>query len=221
MSEPSWDQTKFDQVLDLYLTETSRTRTEAINTKAFYVARKALWFTTKTGEGRIMDELMEYVTVKRQTGWDWQTPVETTAQVTLATAIVQKRKGLYGAELKNAVGALFRVRIRSRAFLASGWLPAIRALAPVATDKNKAFPTDSSVKRLGAAKGSGTIANDQSLAVATIINNAIAKHDKKDSLTRHGGPALQEAFNDETADMLEYLDRKLAPATEKANKGFS
>ena len=219
MADPNWDQTKFDQALDLYLTVCSRERTDAINSKAFFIARKSLWFTTKTSEDRIITELMELVTVTSQQG-----NVSRTAQVPLSVAIVQSRRGkrnepgLYSSELVKAVGALFRLRLRSRAFLASGWLPAIKTLSPVAKDKSKTFPTDNSVKRIGAATGSATIANDASLAVATIINSATAKHDKKDALTRYGGPALNEAFADETADIYEYIDRKLAPATAQANK---
>lgn len=55
--EWQWDQRLFDKTLEEYQKVSSRTFAEIINTKAYYVARKALWFTRKAEVGVIKSQL--------------------------------------------------------------------------------------------------------------------------------------------------------------------
>jgi len=231
MSTASWDQSKFDAALDEYLKVTDRTVTEVLNTKAYYIARKALWFTKRADSGSIAKELGNLVSV---------TSISTRGRLTtrktlnlvgadqhdapLAALIVNKRlgkgHGLYGAAMEKAIRNLLASRMRSIAFLKSGWLPAIRVLSLYAKDKsNDSIPAGNEGARIyGREKGAAYPAVEgTSSIVATIINSAIAAHDKKDALQLFGSKALQTAFDDEAADMESYMARKLEDPTAHAN----
>ncbi len=131
-------------------------------------------------------------------------------------------RGLYGREMRDAIKFLIGIRKRSIGFIASGWLGAIKRLAPYADKIGGADSgTDATIKRLGAYKGTATPAKEGKVMVCTIINNALAKHDKHNSLARHGGKGLELAFAHETASMIEYLRKKMKPDAANANRALA
>src|SRR5436853_2213008 len=118
-----------------------------VNTKAYYISRKASWFTAKTSRAAIADSLGSRAgggRLKLRPGTDTDAP--------LAALIVQSRraakgqKGLYGIEMATAINQLISSRLKSIAFLRSGWLPAIRLLAPLA-DRGGAPPMDTAARQ--------------------------------------------------------------------------
>jgi hypothetical protein len=225
-----WDQSKFEEVLGRYLAETSKSMPEAINQKAYFVARKALWFTKKVERSQIRGELGRNVTIRRTTasgrvvrrrGLELA-PSRANEKISLAKMILAKRYRKRGdwpkdaTEWEKRIRALIGVRERSTAFLKSGWLQAIKFLAGFVTSKSGA-PVDSSAVNYGSNKGSAIAATEANGNIATIVNAAIARHDKKNSLQKYGAKALDLAFYDETQSMIEYLEQKMAKGTARAN----
>jgi hypothetical protein len=234
----TWDQSKFDDALLDYMKVTDKTLTEVLNTKAYYIARKALWFTKKADSGDIDKQLGHLVSVthsvgarmtskkglslvsrtRSRNGKDYEAPY--------AALIINKRrgrkgqKGLYGAEMEQAIRDMLASRRRSIAFLKSGWIPAIRILESFAKDKSKAgVPpgNDGAVSRRD--HGIAYVAQENAAdKVVTIINAAHAQNDKKDALTLYGSRALQVAFDDEAASMEAHIAQKMSDPTDAANK---
>src|SRR5438105_9755152 len=63
----TWDQSAFDAALKDYIAVSRRTVPEVINRKAYFIARKALWFTVKSDPGEIRSRLNRSITVERTT----------------------------------------------------------------------------------------------------------------------------------------------------------
>jgi hypothetical protein len=231
----SWDQTKFDAALEEYLKVTSRTAVDALNTKAYFIARKALWYTEKAKPSNIQGTLGRLVTTRHTTRSGRtvnRRGLELTAardhDAPLAALIINKRRGLAhkpglsGRAMDAAIRELIQSRLRSIAFLKSGWLTAIRLLANFVPSKQGEPVVDTAARQYGNPKGEAQAAvHGQTLAVAIIINGAIARHDKKDALTTFGARALDLAFYDETQSMLQYIEDKLKKDTEKANRALA
>lgn len=206
-----WDQSKFDATLKRYAEVSRKDMVDVINSKAYFVARKALWFTPKADQSKI-SELR--TTPNRHGGL-------------LVAAIVHNRLErklgvgnssfvLSGRAMQDAINRLIAARRRAVAFLKSGWIPAIQGLDPKAKDKHLAAPKVSGVKQVGVPKGAFRSANGSSI-VATITNSAQALSDRKSALEKIGGPALNRAFLDEAASMEKYMEDKLRKAAEQAN----
>jgi hypothetical protein len=212
MSNDGWDQTRFDVVLAEELTHTKRTYVEALNQHAYYIARKALWHTHKADRATIESQLTAQPRYAQ--GLD-----------TLAEAILMARYNAQGgwptsgAEFESAARKLIAARVRSIAFLKSGWIPAIRILETFVTSKSGAAPIDRDAKVYGAEKGSAYPAVDGEQMVARIVNEAVAKGDEGGkALLKWGGEGLDTAFYDEIQRMLDYIERKVREQFEKANE---
>lgn len=226
-----YDQSKFDKTFVEYMKHTSRDLVTAINTKAYYIARKATWFTHKANKGQIRTALGQRITVAHTTK---SGRVVNRKQLQLAHArdhdaplaglIINKRrgkkgeKGLHGKAMAVAIRDLLVARERSVAYTKSGWLPAIKQLALVADNKNPPS-IDTTAKTVGRAKGDAFPARDlHSKSAATIINEAWAKRDSGASaFFKYGSQGLQKAFSDETASMKTYIEGKMNPAADKFN----
>lgn len=238
--EWEWDQRLFDKTLEEYMKVSSKTFQQILNTKAYYVARKALWFTRKADAGAIRSQLgtVRKVTRTVKTGRrgvrrrvttyefeDTHTPMnQRNLEAPLAVLLVVargKRKGLRSpwhgkpraagaAAMTAAIRNLMVARVRAITFLRSGWLPAIDIFSPLADKGDKSPPKDA--KRYGKAKGTGSPATPGFIARASIENYARTLKDPEfTALTRHGSPALQRAFDDEAASMWTYIKSKMDP----------
>ena len=200
----NWDQSQFDRTLTEYMQVTSRTVATVINTKAFYIARRAVIETPRTPAASV-----------RQF-------IDATGGKIVGRLINKRRgergeKGLYGKEMALAVAAVKAARMRSRAFLASGWLSAIKTLEPLA-EKIGAPRKDSGPKQYGGAKGYGIAAHESGHIVQAVLANlATAKWDKGGAQNK-GKAALQRAFDFEVASMISYLNQRLTPDAEAWNR---
>lgn len=229
MITAGWDVSRFESTLREYLRVTSRTLPKVVNTKLYYIARKAVWFTQKADVEHIRSELGRFVTVselnrKGKTVKRRRLVLAPARShnAPLAALIVNKRrgvgKGLYGAAMARAVREMVAARSRSTAFLKSGFLPGVKKLAPFA-DKAGQPAMDSSAKVIGRAKGDGQPANEMDFnPVAFIVNEASALRDRNTALFRVAGKGLEIAFDDETASMLEYIERKMNPDAQDFNR---
>jgi len=216
---------EFTATLNRYKELSKRDPKKICDTKAFFIARRAVIETPKADAVRIKGELgrviskkkqavaMSLRTVKRFSRWGLE------VQVPLAALIINKRlgkgRGLYGAAMTEAIRSLLAARMRSIAFIKSGWLAAIRTLVGLA-DTRGAPRQQSGPVQVGASKGFATPAQDSWRAKTTIGNTASAKHDSQAALIKYGEPALQRAFDAETASMKDYMERKLKETAKAA-----
>ena len=108
-------------------------------------------------------------------------------------------------------------RMRSLAFIKSGFVPGVKALAPFA-DKTGQPATDESAKQIGQAKGEAIPAKESFSPEGQLANFASAKRDIRAALSKYGGEGLQIAFDDEAASMLDYMEKKLRPDADAFNR---
>jgi hypothetical protein len=225
-----WDQSKFDSTLEEYSKVSKRTHAEIVNTKAFYIARKAIWFTPKADSYKMKQQLGGIVTVKAigrkgKMVKRRQLQLVTASQhaAPLAALIVNARRGkqgmpgLYGKEMEKAIREMLAGRAKSVGFLKSGWLEAVHVLAPLVKDKSGASPSDPAARQVGRPKGDATPAQPGDNPSAEIVNLASARRDYKGALIRFGEPALQQAITDEEFSMRDYIDSKMKPDADAFN----
>lgn len=208
----------FRATLTEYRKVSRRDLATILNTKAFYIARGAVRNTVKADRNKIRADLNSPA---YQVDLKGKNPTATDFPP-LAAAIINSRrgkaglKGLYGADMRAAIRSLINARQRSRAFVASGFIAAIKKFFPLAERKSQAPRNDSTVKQYGQAKGSAVVATDASWKMlASITNTASGPRETRDALERYGGPALQQAVNDEVRSMKQYMLDKFSATAKK------
>lgn len=226
----SWDQRAFDEALTMYMKVTKRTVVDVVNTKLFFIARKATLFTHHARASQIQAELGRLVTV-RATTRTGRTVRRRELELTpsrdhaapLAALIVQKRRreagqpGLTGSELESAIRTMIAARLRSVRFLKVGWLWPIRFLEKFAKFKSEGSGQDREARQYGQPKGRAIAATEANGQIGMMENFANAKNDDDNALQRFGEPGLQRAFDEEQASMIQYIEQKMAEPTAAAN----
>lgn len=193
---------EFNRTLVRYSQVSKREWPVIINTKAFYIARRAVVETPAVSAKEVRDF------IKRDDG-------------AIIGKIINKRrgkrgeKGLYGDEMAKMVATVRAARLRSRAFLKSGWLWAIKKLEPYAEKAGAPRIRGTKPKLIGAAKGDAVPARSGWRATAKIVNTVTAAWDKREGAEKYAVPALQRAFAFETQSMKEYMERKLKKLARK------
>lgn len=182
----------------------SRTIPEIVNTKAFFIARRAVVETEKADAGKIRAFFNKGT------------------QAIVGKIINFRRgqrgeKGLYGDEMKEAQAMMKAARLRSVAFIKSGWLPAIKTLSKLVPSKRGAARSEEGdrtgrAKIVGQEKGKAKPATGGWLAKAIITNMADARHDTRNALLVKGGAGLQKAIDYEEKKTREYIEEKLRRA---------
>ncbi len=186
---------EFNRTLGAYMTYSRRDLATILNTKGFFIARRAVIETPKASNKEIRS-------LYRQDGGR------------LLGKMINKRradhgqKGLYGDQMRIAARVIVSARSRSIAFIKSGWLPAIRKLEAFA-ERRGAPRQERGPRQYGREKGDGIPARAATFMRTTIINTASATRDHKEALVRYGLPALKKAFDFEIASMEAYIARKL------------
>ncbi len=117
--------------------------------------------------------------------------------------------------MAKAVAVVLASRLRSRAFLKSGWLWAVKKLEPYA-EKIRARGPIRGTKAIGAAKGDAVPASQGWRVVAKIINTVTAAWDNREGAGTVATPALQRAIDFESKSMLDYIERKLRDGARRA-----
>jgi len=231
MADFRFDHVVFDEAMRRYIEVSRRSPAQICNTKAYYISRKATWFTAKTSRAQISNELASRVSGSRRLSLRPGTRAGN-EDAPLAALIIQKLrgekgvKGLYGDQMTAAINELLGKRLKSLAFLRSGWLPAIRDLKALAVAGGSA-PQMGDTRQFGADQGRAEPAQETDWnAVARIINHA-ASLSKTSRATNFAGfqkigeEGLDRAFADETASMLQYIEDHMRPAAEEFNRRVS
>lgn len=205
---------------------------QILNTKAFYIARGAVRDTYRPSKEQVrkeLEKLFQGQQIKKAMVTRFHTSANRlgqTYQAPLAALIINANRGKRGLpglsweRMKRAIKSFAARKYRSIAFIASGFLPAVKALEPFAERKGSAPPLDREVKQYGAAKGSGLPAaksSERITARAVIVNAANAKGDKTGALEKYGGAGLALAFAREIASMRQYIEQKKQATANKFN----
>jgi hypothetical protein len=225
------EMSEFNRTLKKYRELSSRDPETIANTKAFYIARRATVVTPKANKSKIKRDLLSEITTEikllgqriRITKSGIKRGKFITEKITapLVALIINARRGkkglrgLEGNAMAEASNLLIAIRLKSVAFIKSGWLPAIKALEPLAA-KGRAPNQDRTAETVGAQKGGAMPARGFWKAVATIWNSAEATRDNKRALVTYGGPALQQAVDFEESSMRQYIEDKLKETAKAA-----
>lgn len=194
---------EFDRTLREYAKYSKRDVPVIVNTKAYYIARRAVAETPMADKKEIQDF------IRRDSG-------------KVAGMIINKRrggrgeKGLYGKEMAKSVAAMLAFRIRARAFIKSGWLWAVKKLAPHAEKIGGPSLGRGKPKEAGKPKGGATPATSGWKCVAKILNTVTAAWDNRSGAGDVAQPALERAFEFERKSMLAYMERKQRNAARSA-----
>lgn len=195
---------EFDRTLRKYVETSSRTIPVIVNTKAYYIARRAVAETPMAETKGIRSFFHRNARVP-------------------GMIINKKRgergeKGLYGKEMEMAIKTMLASRLRARAFVKSGWLWAVKKLAPYAERISGPSLGMGRPKAVGKPKGSAEPANTSAgwRCRAKIINTVTAAWDTRNNVENIATPALQRAFNFERQSMIAYMERKLKHAARRS-----
>lgn len=226
---------EFDEALRLYMEYTRRALADVLNKKALFIARGALRLTPSTAAGVITSSLGQIIRHKNRTdmktvraGAVYSNLGGRESEAPLAALIINARRGrnsmpgLWGPEMTAAIAQLISARNRSRAFLKSGWIPAIRALSPLVSQSYGTEGASGRAVQVSRAKGSATPARPGLACKAIIENSASGDHETHEALVKYGAPALQQAFNNEAASMTRWVaDRQFEEAKRVGIKAFA
>lgn len=200
------DTSNFDKALKEYIRNSKKDCQDIVNQKAYWIAIRAIKETYKADKDQIRTTL--------------EGPSDTFPNLTLAEAIVLTRnrqsvkKKMTRAELKREGKKLINQRIRAIGFLKSGWLPAVRILAPKV---NKRYTVGLTRLGKGKDKGGAEPARQSTTSCkATIWSDIIADNNTKAQNYRKIG--LQRALNAEAASMNAYVESKLRKRAEQFNR---
>jgi len=215
------DRSAFTAALRKYVPLSKRTPAEVCNRKAYFISRRALWYTPKADKYKIAEELgslrrgrVKLATRTRYTryGKTYEAPFV----ALILNARAKPGEGLYGARMAEAIKRFLQARMRSIGFLKSGFLGAIRTLAGYVRGTSGAPPVDRSVAANRTLGSAIPAQGDSWSASATIINTASSKHDEKGALLKYAGPALQQAFDEEALSTMEEVEKRLKKAADEA-----
>ena len=229
----TWDQSKFDAALGRYIQTSSRDMVTILNTKAYYIAAKASWYTRKAKPADIRAFMSKYVTVESgrrvnpKTGRmkkfkDYTFASSSSGKAPAIALIINSyrgangKKGLYGKDMYKAMKGEQSRRMRSIAYIVSGWINAMRILEPNAEEKARARAARG-VKLYPVPTGKAIPATESKMMVE-IENWASSKWDKRGGFDAVASAGLQRAFDDEAKDMEKYMMRKQRDAEKAFNE---
>lgn len=220
----------------------------AVTKKAFFVALRAIPATPKKDPSAILRELEKPVTLTAYhsaatenllaatrgagrtsvvpIGWILAAKIVGKTWPEQRMRLGEKNKSGRGNEQRaylSAIAQKFKQivarRKRGAGFLRVGWLSVVKLLGPFVRSRNGAPRVDTKGLQItGAMKGAAQPAKPGWLPTCRIENRAQARSDRKGGLLRYGTPGLQKAFDEETADTVQFLDREIKPEIDQANK---
>jgi hypothetical protein len=209
-----------------YVKVTSRALPQAVNDKLFMVARQALWHTEKADAKDIQKTLGKVTYMGTKGGrrrYRHKLAKASRHDAPLIALIINKRqgqkneKGLFGSEMRAKIQQVIGARMNSIAYIKSGWLPAIQALAQVSTIKAPNVRDDKAARQIGKPKGSATIAKAGDIIQGLIKNEAYSTRDTKGAFMKYGSAGLQRGFDGEAKEMDVYIRRKMEPGANAFN----
>jgi hypothetical protein len=195
------DTKDFDRAINNLVLHSHKSWSEEINKRALNIAFRAAKGTPRASQEKIEADLTKTTVTKNlsKKGRVLKKPKKRYIPSILAYKIVAKRVGLPGLS-HTAMGIAAKKFIGGRkssaGFTAFGWNPAILALGGHGLGSKKA-----SFDKTVAAGGFATKATENTLE-AILVNRA-------PMALKIGSAALQAAIDDEAAEMIDHLEKKL------------
>lgn len=228
-SDFEWQQRVFNETLRRYLPKTSRTLPDALNTKSFFIGRRSVIETPRADKSEIL-ALRERAVIGTGTRNGKAITIRESVSQTRAARIIQARQAkegkdpLKGRELSEEVRKFLGARLRSRAYLASGWLPGIRIMEMAVDPKYRrgAPRNDRTAAVSGRPKGGATPARPGFRCTA-IIENSIGiqglRHSTQTAARdKYAAPALGRSFAYETQSINDYIAARMKPDADEFNR---
>ncbi len=214
---------EFNKVLREIGAQSSRTFPEVVNGQGLALAVRALKFTKKTSAGKIAVDMGQASTRVMSKGKNSKRLKHGVREFsrerqTLAYRIVVKRmldsgKSFTDEDVVNAVKKMTAARIRAAAFIASGWIYAIRTLSKTvgyANAKVARYGKADAARMKGMAKGYAKPATRVwSGVVECEIANTALLHDGGPSPKAIAEQGLALAFVDSIKDMRRHMQEKV------------
>ena len=197
---------EFNETLSRYLKISRRTEEEIVNTKAYFIARRAVVETIKADKGKIR----AFFDAKTQ---------KIVGMIINKARGKRGEKGLYGDEMAEAQAAMKAARLRAVGFMKSGFIWAIKKLEPYVKSRRGAARSEAgSAKIYGRPKGDAVPAKQSRFVVVAIVRHFA---ESKRSTTPEPGekfvkPALQRAIDFESASMQKYIEDKMRTAANES-----
>ena len=222
---------EFSRTLAKYLELNKRDAAFLVNSKAWMIARGAARYTRRADYASIARELgVELRTIQKgrragtlTMGKKAKFIDNTSGGISLAELIIIMRLRAKGRlketdreGIKKMAQRMVGARARSIGWLAAGWIPAIKRLgasigrASLYSDKQlKSFKTSDQIGNAIVARGS--------ISPKAIIENKVGTRtpENKRALLYFGTPALQQSINEQTADMIQYIKRKMVESARR------
>ena len=223
------DDREFRRTLGRYLEENRRDRAKLINEKAWRIARAAAKYTRRASYQKIADYFglqLKRVSKGRRAGSltmgrKAKFSDNTGQGISLAELVVitrLRKKGHVALDREDIRARAQRMLggiARSIGWLAAGWIPSIKRLGAV-IGKNSLY-LDKQLKNFSGNRklGYAIPAVNSSKTVAVIVNQSGVTEENKRALLQFGTPALSRAFAEQTADMRDYIERKMKAAARR------
>jgi hypothetical protein len=213
------DTTKLNAAIREYMSFTKKDLAEVINTKAFFIALKALQYTPAAKQARIQAELYRTVpakVIKRRYGRvsaKGAPPVRLIYLIVNARQRQAGRKGLKGSAMAEAAQKIIGARMASVGFEKAGWVWALRDLAPFVPSATR-YAQRHDIRLSSTPLGLGIGAQPGLNIGALIANRAFPRRRKQtkglnvvrlESIMRN---SLQRAVDEEAASTVAYIQRK-------------
>jgi hypothetical protein len=119
-------------------------------------------------------------------------------------------KGLAGQQMEKAVETFIKKRQRTAKFILSGWIAAVRAIAPYVSQKSGGMPQGNRVK---SSLGGSQAAKESGYRATAVIWNSVMGGKREGGNPAQVTQVQQEGLNKAIAakknDMIVYINRKL------------
>ena len=205
-----FDLSQFHSALDKYAQVSKRDFADIVNKRAINIAFISMRKTPAAQARSIKASLMRRVKGNGRKG-KGRPPIAALmiASGSKKAGLVGKPSpGLYGAKMREEIEGLVKRRVRTRAYIKSGFLKAIRGIEPYVKGRAKRRPQN--IKKFSKEPGKGKRAIAVIKPVAVIINYAT-------EAKKIAGPAIQAAINADARDMVKYAEKVMAKRAREAS----
>jgi hypothetical protein len=206
------DMSEFDATLKKYLSITPQVIPKALNNKALRVALAAYRATVRASRSAIEALGVTSTTVGKrgQALRRRKNTYDTTGRARAIYIAKLRREGRLStaADVNKGVRKMLASRLRAVGSLAAGWIGCIRAF--IRATRESADTSGPRVKQ----RGIGLPAKEGWNAKAELIYGLTVDSRTNPHVDPRVETALVQAFNAETADMKEYIERKIGKAWE-------
>lgn len=194
------DKTGFDRAYKQYVALSKKSVAEIANKTIYEVGKLATTTTISTPKPKIESDLRQSIN----------------GNATVASIKVNKerakkgKKGLFGAPMAKAVESLIKRKMRTAKFVLSGWIAAIKAIAPYVKQKSSPPTGKKANSNLGGGVAAKPIANKATAWIWNSVFGGKGDGTKPAYVTQVEWNGLEKAKQRKAADMVPYINKKLA-----------